>query len=243
MKKLIFIVSLFLVPTMVTAAECSDERFVELKNEAAEIKLNYETAQEFYDPSEIIYPEDVDTPEEKEAFNKLAYENYLKLNFINISENFYVELTNNINDDVISISYDDTTDGSYSIDHHTVLDIYTYTMTIYISDEADCGDDAIVIKYLETPIVNQFFSRPECEGHEEEAVCQQYITNENLTESSFLSTIRELDAEKEGNTVNETDNDDSFIEKYSVFLVVVLCILLAGTAVFVYNIYTRRRKK
>ena len=150
------------------ASLCSVEEQARLNKVAGSVKAVYEEAQEEVDPSTYIT-----TPETGEG---PFYRNYFNIIFTNITEDIYVKVINDYNDDVKFIRYQDTEDGTYTFTWNNIDNVVRFTYEVYTSNNTKCRDEKYFTNYLVTPKYNKFHDYLICEGIEDYLACQKYIS-------------------------------------------------------------------
>lgn len=205
MKKIsVILLGLFILPIQVSAMSlCDAEEVVKLDKESSLIKIVYEEKEATLDSSEYHMPETEIGNEEY----VMKY-NYFDISVINITENFYVILTNSLTNEEIRIDYKDLNEkGIYTYEHSDLYDVLNLTATVYTSSETSCPNEKINIKYLTVPRYNEFSAYHNCEGYEDEKYCSRYVTFERITENEFFKKIADLEKSKDGKAGISTEKD------------------------------------
>lgn len=228
MRKIGVILSLILLPTFVFAQSfCSDTENAELKSAAGAIKVNYVEKEGIVPKDHYYLPEGQDSDEEVE----LKYY-YFDIEIINLTKDFYIIASNNINDEEFKITYSDASEGKYVKSHKDLNEIITFTFKIYKSSETNCKDELIKELYLTLPRFNSFFAHYACEGVEDLDVCQKYVTFKELPFEQMLKKTetarRKIDGDEEdGKTKLDKTTIEKFYKNYKVW------IYFGGAIVFV----------
>ncbi len=243
-KKIILFMALLCMPIYANASTCSTEEQLTLRNGASLITAAYEESEREVDPSTYIPPGNL-TEEEKE--NYVEMETFFNINILNITTDYYVEITNNQNNEVILVRANDTEDGKYTFEHNNLNTVTTYTMSVYSSNDTGCPDERLSIVRVTTPMINPFASYDVCSIYPDESVCQKYVTTPGFDSTMFYNAINGLKAE---NVENPEDDDDGviaettdFIKDYYLYFIIGAVIIAAGVIVFVILKKKRGKKK
>lgn len=216
MKKIILFIILLIMPIIANAtSKCSYEKQVELESKANSIKTNYEEKEEILNSDEHYFP---DYLTEEERKNYVVKYNYFLINILNLTDSYYMVITNNNNSDSVTINYSDTDNGKYMYRWENLKKVTTFTFSVFTSSNTECPDEKIRIFYLTTPRYNEFYSRDICENYKNESICQKYVTFGEITDSNFMSKIDNLNKKsiedgKKEEPKSWYDNIINFIDK------------------------------
>ncbi len=231
MKKILFLLTLLVLPLSVNGASCSTTEKASLITKANLLNFNYVEEEGYYTGEEVGYPETLD--EEDYADYKVYYE-YFVINILNLSEEFYIKVSNNVNNEVFYIYYDDIENGMYSFNHQTLSDVTTYQFDVYSSSETECEDELITVKYLLVPKYNEYSTLTMCLDNPDESVCQKYTTVSTYTESYVFEKLTSNSSEeKEETTDVEDENLFSLLNENIVYIILGGISIVAIAAVIV----------
>ncbi len=234
MKKILVILLGILIPTTVSA-QCSYEEQANLREEANLISVNYIEKEELMDPDLYGIPESLKGNEEAiEEYE--VYINYLEIEVSNLSENHYIIMTNDKNNNITRIDYDDLNNGFYTFDHDDISNIYVYTLEIYSSAATNCSDEIYGVKYLTAPRYNSNSEYSACQEFEEEELCQKYTTSPVLSEGEFFAELETLQTEiedEQNETEKNNDKSNNFISEYWMYFMIGLIILGTATIIII----------
>ena len=218
------------------ASLCSMEDQAKLNKIAGSVKAVYEEAKEEVDPSTYIT-----TPETGEG---PIYRDYFKIIFTNITEEVYVKITNDYNDEVKFIRYQDTDGGMYTFDWDNLDDVVKFTYEVYSSDKTACQNEKYFTNYLVTPMYNSFYEMLICEGINDYLPCQKYITVKNDYNEQYDKIVEYKEAKKEKEIEENKkwyEKIGDFVKKHkTVFIAGGSIIVIAGVAVVVVIIKRKR---
>ena len=71
-----------------------------------------------------------------------------KISIINLTEKFYLKITNDYNDEVWNYSYKDSQDGRINIEWDDLSEVTTFTIKIYSSEQTGCKGESYKTLYL-----------------------------------------------------------------------------------------------
>jgi len=237
--------TIFSSMTIVNAAsKCSYDEQAKLNNEVANIKVSYEEAtrktgnfaeQEDGQVVEIVY-------------------DIFKISIYNLTEDYYVKITNDYNNEIKYIRYSDTKSGVgvYEWDH---LDKVTnFKIMVYSSNKTNCPNEEYRILDLVTPKYNFYSTSAMCVGNEDFYLCQKYvaeaddidITTFETKLSSFLET---KEADKDGDGIPDDEQQSfgekihSFIKDNKITIRIISTIIVVGGVVAIVMVIKKRRSR
>lgn len=218
------------------ASLCSVEDQAKLNKIAGSVKAVYEEAKEELDPSTYIT-----TPETGEG---PFYKEYFKIIFTNITEEVYVKITNDYNDEVKFIRYQDTDDGMYTFDWNDLDAVVKFTYEVYSSDKTACQNEKYFTNYLVTPKLNEFYNYLICDGIKDYLACQKYIPI-NMGYNEQYNKIVEYKEAKKEKEIEENkkwyEKIGDFVKKHKTAVIVGgSIIVIAGVAIVVVIIKRKR---
>ena len=219
------------------ASACSTEQQVELKKVAGSISTTYEEAQELVDPSTYY--------SNNEVGNEPLYEDYFKVIFSNVDPKVYIEISNDYNDEVKFIRYQDTEEGIYTFDWKNTDKITKFTYEVYSSAETSCPDEKYYTGYLVLPKRNDFYDMAMCEGITDFDSCKKYImVNMDPDEQERLITEylnKEIEKQEKRNKKWYQKIGD-LVNKNKVIIITGSIIVIAGVATVVVKNKRKRVK-
>lgn len=208
-KFLITILCFLILIANVNAAECSNAEKVALGKEAVAVKVNYEEAQEAY-KSDEIYPPDGHVDDE----NYVAYYNYFKINFYNLTENIFIEVTNDKTKETTTIKYEDTNDGFYQMKYYQINQVSSFTYTIYASVKTNCNREVIKKGMISLPAFNPYHEYSKCKLVEDFALCAKYL-NVDITYEKFMKEIdKEIEKRNKKQEITEQNKVSNTIKNF-----------------------------
>lgn len=220
MKKLLLIMIL-LVPNLVLAATCPAADKADLLTQSNTLKVNYE---------EIIREENIGGEDIKFYL--------LQINFLNLTSDMYVEVTNNVNSDKFFITSADLVDYVYNFEHQDLSEIYTYIFSVYGSSDTNCEDELLSVQRLTVPMYNKYSSLERCIGYSEESVCQTFTTTSGLTQAYVLEKLNNLT--EEAATEIEKQEEKLNLENFNFNYLIIGGICVIAFAIIVVVVKKRR---
>lgn len=235
MKKIIFTIGLFfaLVINVDAAVSCAYTDQVNLNHLVSNMKVINELDSELYK-----FPDMTDNRD------------FFKVSILNISKEFYVVITNNVNDEKVTLTYQDSKDDIltykwYETDYKT-----TFNVKVYTSKETDCPDEVIKTFVTSTPRYNIYSLYSICNEISEFAYCQKYVTFDELTEKEFLEKVdryKQGAIDKDGKPTDDDDKTNNafiqFIKTYKWYIIGVIVISGSIIGIVVYKVYNRNKKR
>lgn len=227
LKYYVLLIILMLFVPLVNAEECSNAEKVSLGKEALSVKINYVEAQKAF-KSDEIYPPDGHENDE----NYVAYYNYFKINFYNITENISVELENKDTKEKITIDYKDTNEGFFQYDYYDINEVTKFNYTIYASYRTNCSREVLKNGDLNLPAFNPYHEYAKCKLLDNFPLCKKYL-NTNITYEKFMTEIDKALEKKENKKNQNTKKEDGFIVAIKKFIEENKTTVLIGSIVFV----------
>ena len=214
LKNLFLLAIILLTPNFVQAeSSCSYSEQAEINDIVANVKASYEVV-EIYGGKAY----DVDNPNPDGTFPEVDY--YLKafnINIMNITEDIYVKVSNNLNHEVKTFRYSNTQNGTAYFQTNEVESLVTYTIKVY-SNKYSCAGEMFREFALMTPQYNNYSERPACKLNPDFYYCQEFLPSENISFSEFQTKIKEYQEEKQKKEEEEKQNENKkFVDKLKDF--------------------------
>ena len=236
MKKfLILIIFFFFSMINVNAASiCSLTEQANIRKQADNVKIT----------SEIVEDTIIDDNEEWPI-------ELFQITILNLPEELYVKITNNVNEEEKFLSNEDSVDGVISFKWDYMVESTRFKVEIYTSDKTGCPHEVYKSSYIDMPRYNGYSEMNICRENSDLSLCQKYVTWEKLTEEEFLNKLnKELEAkeksENKESTIEKTEYKNpaiTFINNYRwIFISTGKIIILAITSFVIIKKIKRRRK-
>ncbi len=241
----ISLLSFLTLTTSVGAVSCGYEEKAKLNSEIANVKTNYEIKERIMDPSEYDIPETLlGTPEEETYVGK---EDYIQVNILNLTENMYVEITNNESSDQLVYYYNNTDNGNITISRTNIAEVVKYTIKVYASSNTGCEGTLLKTLYITLPRYNDYSEYDICNKVPNYYLCQKYVTYDKVEFGEFADKITaEVEKveteEKEEANAKWYEKVGNFIKEHKVIFItggIMLIVVAGGAAVII--IRKRRR--
>lgn len=224
---------LFLINTNSVFGECSTEEMNKLNSWAVNVKVDQEEMIGILDKGEYSPPDGLT---EEEAENYVATYSFFRIYIRNITEELYVKVYNHVTDEEKTYTYEDSEDGTIYFDRKYIRNLGKYTITIYSSDKTGCADTKLNSIPVTTPWFNEYSTLELCNGAEDFYLCHRFLTVENVEYSKFVDLVTKY---KDGKVNNEGEEMPStpekeknslkeFYNKYSIFIIIGIIILIIG---------------
>jgi len=188
MKKILtFLIVMFLFNINVSAASlCSYQEQTELNSKAANIKVSYEIVEETIEF------------EDGESSMKL-----FKIEILNVTDEFYVLIKNDVTKDEKIYYSSDAKDGVITFDWDYAETVTNFTIQVYTTNNTNCAEEKYKTFYLTTPRYNEFYNIETCQELTDFYLCQEYVTFGEISREKFLTQINNY---KNGDVNNEGEN-------------------------------------
>lgn len=205
---LVFLGSLFLFP-LVSNAECSYERQAELSKIASNVQFSY------------TYEVVEGTPQ----FN---------VNIINLTNDIYVQYTNDMFRPIISGVGEKTIAGTNGS---------TMNFAIYSNDN-NCRGEKIITKYLNIPKFNDLSNTDECKKNPNFKYCQVWTDNESITTEQFKTTLEEYETNNEAN--DDLEETDIWTQIKEILIQNKIVVIISGICMvflILYSVYCFKQRR
>lgn len=209
------------------ASLCSYQEQNELKSKASNIKVKNEI--EKYDIESADYPITM---------------NRFKISITNLTEEFYVVVTNDYDKKERTFRSTDAKDGIATFYWEYDEDKTNFVFKIYSSNATKCPNDLYKTAYLTTPKYNPYFKLEVCQNNPDFYLCKQYILTEIVDSDTFYQQLdkyltKEINEEGKNPTENEKDVTISaqifkFINDYKYYILGGLVLVATGAGVIIY---------
>ena len=217
LRKFSFTVFTFLFATIgvQAASMCDVSEVADLNREVVNIKGNFEEKEGTLDPTEFPPPDSVLSDGTEDEY--VGTYNYFQISIVNLSERFYVEVSNDYNREVKTFYYSDAKDGVVTFDWENINAVTKFTIKIYSSDKTGCGGELYRTTTVTTPRRNEYYDYGICSVAEGYYLCDKYVTYPEVEFSTFIDRVTRYVDSKE-NENNPNGDNDSWIEKTGNFI-------------------------
>lgn len=225
MKYIVIIIISLFTSFNVYADKCDSKTKSDLLKEANQIKVDYE---------EIEKTEEVD-----DGYNKYtAVDRSLDISLYNLTNNFSLEISNDIDDKVIYVKNDKFKEGKYTFNDKTTYKIIKYKISVY----SDISCDRYLIKTINytKPMYNSNYNYKICKDNTGVPYCQKYITNTKYVFDAGKGLNKAIeDYNKNGEILPNDDNKESFLKKYFIYIIIG-SVLIAGGVITIVIVNKKR---
>lgn len=232
MKKIFTIFLTFFMMLTMVKAECSRSEKLDLNSKAANVKTNYELVAD-----KIDYEDGVSSIE------------YFVINILNITEDTYVEVSNDFYDEVKTYHYKDTENGNVRITWTDTDQIVNFTIKVYAENSTSCGGELLKTSRMATPRFNNYYYLAICNDAPDFYLCQKYVTVDEVDESEFIEKIDSFingKVDKNGDEINPNENKKGFLEilnENKWYIVGGVAVIGAGIGIAIYLKKTKKQRE
>lgn len=172
-----------------------------------------------------------------------------QINILNITPELYVKVTNNIDESVKTLTYNDAKDGVISFDWEDMFEITKFKIEIYSSDKTSCPNELYKTTYINIPRFNEYSEMEMCKENSDLSLCQKYVTWEELSENEFFNKLdKEIKKKEQQNNLEEETPEKpvsknpvlTFLNNYK-WIIIGGAVILVGT--YVGYVIIKKRKK
>ena len=194
MKKILTLLLMLGIGIMPVNAVCNYTDKAAANKKAANVKLDYEVV------------------EDKKEYEDgtISINEYFKMTILNVTEDLYVTVTNDVTNTTNTYRYSDAKDGviTFNWDNNEV--VTNFTMKVYGAESSPCKDEELRTIRKQTPRYNDFANRAICEDMKDFYLCEKYTTVENIDESMFINKVSDYaegKIDEEGESKEEKDKN------------------------------------
>lgn len=222
MKYIVIIIISLFTSFNVYADKCDSKTKSDLLKEANQIKVDYE------EKTESVHVKD-------EMYDYTTDVTTLLVSIYNLTDNFSLEISNDVNDNISFANKKDYSSGKYTFDDIDYYKIINYKIKVY----SNTSCDRYLIKTInyKKPMFNQNTYYSVCDGNENVIYCQKYITNPKIVKSMGVGLKEDIDNYNKGNISSDIEEpQESFFKKYYIYILIgggVLIIIGTATWLFI----------
>lgn len=222
MKKLAAFLILLMVYTMPVNAACTYTEKAEANTKAANVKVNYEVVED-----------------KQETEFGTSVNEYFKISILNITKEIYVVVTNDVTNEEVTYTYENSEDGIVTFNWENTENITNFTFKIYASNETPCYNEELKTIRKQTPRYNDFSNRAICEDMEDFYLCEKYTNIAEIDEKMFIDKVASFKDGKiteEGKEKTEENKENkviSIIKEYKWYLIGAGVVIVVGTGVVI----------
>lgn len=248
MKKASIITLLFLSFAMpAQAISCNYEEQAKLNSEVANVKTNYEIKARVMDPSEYTIPDAIIGTEDEKNYVETV--DYIQVNILNLTENMYIEVTNDLDDTVKTYRYSDAQNGNITFNWEEIGTLINYTIKVYTSNNTGCEGNLLKTLRLALPRYNDYSEYAICAENPDYYLCQRYVNFEPVEFSEFSEKIiKQAEKTEQEEQKREEENTKwynktiDFVKEHKVWFITggVILVVVAGGATY---IVIRKRRR
>lgn len=164
-----------------------------------------------------------------------------KFTVVNITKDFFIKYYNTNNGEENIINYELANNGVFSFVDKDSYSVYDYKFEFY-STSNNCYADKINFKSITKPMYNMYSENVNCTYEENKGFkyCAKFLTkDDNLSIEEFYEKLLDYNSKKQ--TQNNDDIEESFFEKYIVYIFISFGTLIFSIIVVV--LIKKRREK
>lgn len=236
MKKILsFLVVMFLFNINVSAASlCDYTEQSELNSKAANVKVSYDIVD-----STLTFEDGV-------SLNKI-----FRIQMLNVTEDFYVIVKNDINKEEKTYYSTDAVDGVISFDWDYAETVTNFTIQVYTTNKTNCADEKYKTFYLTTPRYNNYFNIETCQELTDFYLCQEFVTFTDVSRDKFISQLESYrngevnnkgEKQEENENLTITDKIFEFIDNNKWYIIGGLSVIIIASFV-IHRVKTKKQRE
>lgn len=153
-----------------------------------------------------------------------------------LKENIRAEVTNDYNDEVISVRYEDTNEGYFEVSSPFIYKSVKMSVQFYSNDETCTSTDVIKRVEVETDIFNTFYYNKTCRENRDLEVCGPHYNNFGSTTEDFKKMVEEMIIERDKTL---TDKIIEFLKTYMWYIIIPVVLI---SVIFIISIILLKRR-
>lgn len=220
MKKILTLLMVIGIGVMRVNAVCNYTDKAAANKKAANVKLNYEVVEDKQESDD----------------GTVSINEYFKMSILNVTEDLYVTVTNDVTNTTNTYRYSDAKDGviTFNWDNNEV--VTNFTMKVYGSDKSPCQEEELRTIRKQTPRYNDFANRAICQDMKDFYLCEKYTTVENIDESMFINKVSDyaegkIDEEGESKEEKKDKNLLYYLNEYKWYIIGCLLVIAVGSGI------------
>lgn len=216
------------------ASTCSYAEQAELNEIAGNVRVSYEVV-DIYDSTERNLDRAPDEPEFIDV-----YVRGFKISITNITDDIYVVVKNDYNEEVKTFYKKDTEDGIASFETKNKSKLINYKIEVH-SNKYSCIGQIYKTLPLQTPVYNTNSTYAICDNYKDFYYCQEFVFSDSVNEVQFFPLLEKYKEEKEQKEKQEQEKNKNIVEKVKEFYeknkvivnVVGVIIIISGVGIVV----------
>lgn len=152
------------------------------------------------------------------------YSAFMGLEISNIPDNLYVVISNDYNNDTVTVNSEDLVNGVYRYPAPYIYKSVNYDVKVYSKDESCTSSDSVKSFDASTRIINEYFFHNKCLDNRDLEMCQPVLNDENVSVTEFNKQIDEAIRLKNRNFFEKVWD---FLRDYYLYIVVPILLISA----------------
>lgn len=190
------------------------------------------------------------------------YADVLEVTLKNVTDDIYIKVTNNKNDNVQTLKKKDFKDGVVKFNTEYTTEVITYTIEVH-ANKYDCVDEIVRKFTVLTPIYNNYSNMGQCNDYPEFRYCQEFLTEDMISLGQFRKElaiyIKELESGKkttkkrvgskttttnkiENGTTSATTVDSKEEKKNNNIIYIIIGVIALGVVAIITTILVKKRR-
>ena len=230
MKKIItFILLMLFFNIEVNAASlCTYQEQSTINSKAANVKASYEISSINHGNEEVGHKE-----------------HFFTISITNVTEDFYIVIKNDLNNEEVTYKSSDAVDGIITIKWTDVLEVTNLTIQVYTTNKTSCPNERYKTFYLTLPRYNEFSGKSSCVENPDFYLCKEFVTFDEIDETEFID--RMIQYKEKGTATEEkppvVQEEQTFMDKVFEFVDTYKYILVGGAVLVIISIAIIHRVK
>lgn len=236
----------FMLFTSTAFAACNYEEKAKLNNESANVKANYEIKERELSKDEYTAPPDAIPTDEQESY--VPKTEYIEVNILNLTQNLYVTVKNDVTKEVKTYNYIDATNGNITFNWNEIGSIANLTIKVMASNASDCNGETLRTLYLTLPRYNEYSEYDVCDRIPDYYMCQRFVTYDDFKYDDFSENVTKEIKTRNKKQEEEKENNKwykrvgNFIVEHKTGFIIggISLVVVAGGATYI--IIKKRRR-
>ncbi len=219
-----FWISVMFVTPVDAAKTCSTSEQAEINSQVSNMRGAYQEMEEPLDPNDYVSPNAEDNepadvgevnPNDEEILTTLSY---FDISITNMTDKFYLVVTNDYDDEKQTFYYSDAKDGIITFPWYNLDAVTTFTIEVYTSNNTGCPNELQRTITVRTPRYNEFYESVACEENPKFNLCQKFVTFDYIESGEFQTRLDAYLKVDDDNADTPKEKDKNTLEEIKDFV-------------------------
>ena len=219
------------LPVDITNIACSNDLSNAISDDANNIKVRYEELSDYVLGKTYEVESDMNGDGVLGEIDDVGYA--IRVTISGITDNVYVKITNDVDDELRLYKRSDTDNGVVYFDLTNNSQESNYNVKVY-SNGMECGNILYREFNFKLPRWNYIFAYPFCRDHEDLECCKPFVFDKSSNQmyTEYKKELERITAE-ENQKKEEQKGIVDYVKEYKLYIIIVAVLLFAGIVVII----------